>query len=560
MIKMIKVIGICLLLISIIGCGSKQNDNRISNGESADDHDRVTSGNKDVSDSHSTIELKTIGFKYDTDESLGIEYIYAGRGDSVRLGVDKTLIWTCEKNDLNDMDPAIISYFNELLVNKYGCDFTVEIRGYNTLSSKLGENGLTTGVNEYQEYLINAKNQGEQIDILYTGSGMAYMNTYMNAVKQGLLVKLDDILETDAARNIKAVFNEAEKIRYFCVDGIYCIPRTSYSLDRSYVLVNTKFAEELGIEVPCFSDINACIDWLFTLEPYVESERTLVFISNAVDFFDAFGGYVRVVGGLYEHEKEDGSWEYVNVAEEEYYHRLWEKLYLLNEKQICTIANEDRVRFNNGDFLCCFVNLSDMDFQEGKLGLADGTEIEVDVVCSGERYFDRKKICATGIASWSEYTNEAVKLFSLLMSEPELINVINSGIEGVHYELVDGELKALTTDSGMIFYNIPLNNDYAYACAGADLKGNLISGQLNRIKPAGGAIYQTDLSEYKDELAIIAGSNNSLYISKLNSGELWGRESYEALLQEFRDRMNELGLNEIVNGLNAQLKGEQERE
>ncbi len=556
MIKMIRVMILCSIFISIIGCNFRQEDKRISGDESASNHNIVTSSNKDDITSPSMTELKTIGFKYDTDISLGVEYKYAGRGDSARLGVEKTLIWTCEERYLAEMDPAIISYFNELLVNKYGCDFTVEIRGYNTLSSKQGENGLTTGISEYQEYLVNAKNQGEQIDILYTGMGMAYMDTYMNAVKQGLLIKLDDILETDAARNIKAVFNEAERIKCFCVDGIYCIPRTAYSLSSNYVLVNTEFAEKLGIEVPSFNSMDECIDWLFTLEPYVESDRTLVFMANTEDFFDTFGGYVRVVGGLYEHEKEDGSWEYVNVAEEEYYHRLWEKIYLLNEKQICTVENEDRVRFYNGDFLCCFVNLSDMDFQEGKFELASGTEIEVDIVCSEERYFDRTKICATGIASWSEYTDEAVKLFSLLMSEPELINVINSGIEGVHYEFVDGELKALTTDSGRLFYAIPLNNDYAYACAGADLKGNLISGQLDKIKPTGGAIYQTDLSEYKDKLDIIASSSNALYTSKLNGGELWGRESHEALLQEFRDKMNELGLNEIVDGLNAQLKEE----
>ncbi|MBO5228544.1 MAG: hypothetical protein J6B39_06105, partial [Lachnospiraceae bacterium] len=119
-----------------------------------------------------------------------------------------------------------------------------------------------------------------------------------------------------------------------------------------------------------------------------------------------------------------------------------------------------------------------------------------------------------------------------------------------------GAVRALTTDSEIVFYAIPLNNSYAYACAGASLEPAYISS--DRIKPTGGAIYQTDLSDYFDELSIMSGSSNSIYISKLNAGELWNRESYEALLMEFKNKMNELGLNDIVAGLNEQIKEKEE--
>lgn len=552
---------IILLIILAVsaGCGTNPAKGNESTKDSRTAAADMTSGTAADTGTEPVEPLRTIGFEYEKDTSLGMEYIYAGRGDSERLGVAKTLIWVCDITVLKNRDPAIFSYFNELLVNKYGCDFTVEFRGFNTMV--MGRDNVANTIysdpSGYQNYLREAMEKDEQIDIFETGSGMIYTDNYMKAVKDGMLIRLDDKARAEEWSVLEPVFNEADKYVSYCVDGIYGMNSVGTEADRSAVVVNTQMAEELGLEVPELSSMTECLDWLMTLEKYVDDERTLVHLANALDDIGMADGYVKTAGGLYEHEKEDGSWEYVNIAEEKHYHEIWEKLYLLKEKGILADNNkkEDNDRISEGRFLCYVGYFSGDGFRTGRLRMSGGT-VDVEVIYSRQRYTDRAKIGVTGIASWSEYQTEAYRLLTLIMTEPELANLLNSGIEGVHYKIVDGQMVALTTDSSIDGVILPLNRRLLYKYAGREEAG----GEATEALRIGMAVtYDKDMSGYEDKLRTLTNAKNSLYLVALNNATFKGREEYENRLNGFREAMQNIGLNEMVEELNSRLREQEEK-
>lgn len=547
---------IVLLIILAVsaGCGTapvKSNESTKDSQTAAAD---MTSGTAADTGTEPADTLRTIGFEYEKDTSLGMEYIYAGRGDSERLSVAKTLIWVCDIDVLNNRDPAIFSYFNELLVNKYGCDFTVEFRGSNTMLVKSTSGLMYCDSNVYQNYLQEAMEKDEHIDILYSGNGMLYTDSYMKAVKDGMLIRLDDEARAEEWSVLASVFNETDKCKSYCIDGIYAVPTVGSEALWSVVAVNTRMAEKLGLEVPELSSMTECLDWLMTLERYVDDERTLVYLSNSLDDIGMADGYVKTAGGLYEHEKEEGSWEYVNIAEEKHYHEIWEKLYLLKEKGILADNNkkEDNDRVREGSFLC-YVGCLEGDRLRTRQLHRSGGMVDIELIYSRQRYTDRMKIGATGIASWSEYQTEAYRLLTLIMTEPELANLLNSGIEGVHYKIVDGQMVPLTTDSSIDGVTLPMNRRLLYKYT--DREEAVGEGEVAEALRTGMAVaYDKDMSGYDDKLMTLTNAKNSLCLVALNSAKFKNREEYENHLKDFGEAMQNIGLNEMVEELNGRLK------
>ena len=103
-----------VLLLFLCGCGQKSNkygfDVVTSAKESSTDEKTTTDGNEDatsgVADSQGTF----------------MEYVTQGAGMSEKLGVEKTLVFIADITAISGVDPRIYERFNELLVNKYGCD------------------------------------------------------------------------------------------------------------------------------------------------------------------------------------------------------------------------------------------------------------------------------------------------------------------------------------------------------------------------------------------------------------------------------------------------------
>lgn len=67
-----------------------------------------------------------------------------------------------------------------------------------------------------------------------------------------------------------------------------------------------------------------------------------------------------------------------------------------------------------------------------------------------------------GIASWSENKEEAFKLLTMINTDSDLSNLLQYGIFGKHYELIDGKVRMLDTDKRAPGYFSPANQMITY--------------------------------------------------------------------------------------------------
>lgn len=184
--NMKKLCAVLMIVITVFLCSCNQNS--VLPTES----DLATEGTTETA-----IESTTETTTKDTTEETTInmtpmDYVTQGEGMAEKLGVSKTLIFFTDTTCTSGVDPKIYEKFNELLVNRYGCDFTVEFRGYDPFDGA-----------KYQNELRRQQLEGEQVDIIYTGLGTAtFGDTYYAAVDDGLLEPIGSMFDTEYGSKI----------------------------------------------------------------------------------------------------------------------------------------------------------------------------------------------------------------------------------------------------------------------------------------------------------------------------------------------------------------------
>lgn len=450
-----------------------------------------------------------------------------------------TLIFFTDTTCTSGVDPEIYEKFNELLVNRYGCDFTVEFRGYDPFDGA-----------KYQNELRRQQIEGEQVDIIYTGLGTAtFCDTYNVAIEDGLLEPLGAMLETEYGRMLWTSYSKNLWARV-CRDGeYYGVYNLAVASVNSTIIVNAKYVTDESVvqNIKTLGDVYAFLDSFGEIE-----EGVIPLVADLDDLYEFEGGYIFsdwVIG-----KENNGKWEACFALEDEKY-----LSYLAALKKYGTAEGASRGTAGKLGRFVVMIDKKDMNDYNGSflavkenVKSSDYYEMEVYECAVADGWLDNITNGAIGIASWSQYKDEALQLLALIASEPELSNLLVLGLEDVHYTVKDGRLDFENKDysNGRVpLWTCAMGNymiTHPYLLEPIDKTGTYDS---YKVKQGIASLYGIDTSKYstlKNAISLMKNSEKNIgWYCKDNNMEL---------LEELRTRAKNIGIEKMIDDINEQLK------
>lgn len=425
-----------------------------------------------------------------------------------------------------------------MLVNKFGCDFAVEFRGYKT-----------SDAGNYQKELRRLKEVNESVDIIFTGfSTVNVANTYDAAVEDGLLEALNGMLNTDDGKKLWEAYPEKIWSRMSRNGEYYAVLNQENMKTSPLIIINSKYVKDVSVidNIKTIEDVYLFIDSLGEIE-----DGVVPLLADIDSWYEFSGGYT--FGPCILGKENDGKWEaFFSLEDEEYLSRLT-KLRNYGIVKGITHANAKKL----GKFV---VMISDMWISEysgssilvkEKLDSSEYYELEVYECASGAGWYEYMSNMVIGIASWSQYKGESLKLLALIASEPELSNLLMYGLEGVHYKLVDDKVVYLdyNKENGRVPAESSSLGNYMITYPSGLEKFDKISHfneYSDKMNLGVSSQYNVDLSTYN----ALQYKINSIYSDYTN----WlYKDNYMELLEEMRSKMKAEGIYELINEINRQL-------
>ncbi len=300
---------------------------------------------------------------------------------------------------------------------------------------------ITTPIAEMATKLGLMVSGNEKIDLAQTG----LLTTPSNLVAEGLLMDITEYIEGS-----EILSSKAEGLIDACkIDGkIYAYPANLYPANSKAFLYDGDFAEEYGIEMP--ERFETAEDWTKVFEQVKATGADLYPISlgdgnnNELhwNYYEPFSdGYYISYGAIMD---PDNSTTIENwYATEEYMekckqHREW---FLAGYTVPDSISNGINTvdSITNGS---CFGSVNDYNTGSslGYYCASTGKNIKVvpviDPVISASSVIN----ASWGIPVGCENPEKVIAFLELLYTDPAIGNLLNLGIEGVHYSVNEGSM------------------------------------------------------------------------------------------------------------------------
>ena len=438
--RSLKRVLIVILLLAFIGCNTKNENIEVA---TVDKPETVTGDVQTETSSTNDTNLETTGTIAndipDAKRGYGSSRFHVSADEDMkRLGVYKKLVVLC--NYRAELPTTVVSKFNELLVKKYGCDFVVEFIGFES---------VVNSEYTYGEALYDIRAMGQQADLIFAGSE-AEVN-YRTLIEEDFLVELTDILKDteDGQLIYEALPKETwDSVEY---DGkIYGIAPLMNHYGQDILVCNKELAEGLGMYISegfTFYDIGTMLanvseelekQGLLGCYYYIPSLLRILGYFEIVDI--SYSGH-----GIYAKQDSDGKWIAFNPLVDEEFVKLCKVIREYENKgwiaSTDTVVLTEKDKINKGNFVFYIDSMIDDEQIVGNKINSKQTGV-IDVVIGDVKssYLSLKEINVTGIASWSQYQADALKLLRIMQTEPEICNLLAWGIEGEDYVYVDREV------------------------------------------------------------------------------------------------------------------------
>ena len=395
---------------------------------------------------------------------------------------------------------------------------------------------------------------GDRMDIIFVG----YTTSMSDLVANGLLVGLGDLLEEYAPEMLEkaGVLMEA----CYVGDDYYCVPGNYYPAIEDTVVYDADTFEQYNIEIP--------------ENPENSYEYKNALFQNIMD--SDFGGYAYSAGdgvslnitGL--HFDKLGS----SMGSDGVYGVLMD---MANDTEIVNIFDTDeylqeclqlREWWESGvmvpDSLTSGTNfVAAMQARQVIANIASVnatyvpnnkkiTGVETEGITFGDTYLTGTSIpeYGLGVTVTSERPDKAVQFLNLVMTNAELANLMNYGIEGVHYEKVSEHIIDYPEgvdasnvgygiqivsfgDSAEIYQRAPFTEEWYETL-------DQYSAENAQLSQAFGYVF--DSSSVRTQVAAV-----SSVIGEYNPSLMCGMvEDVEGRVEEFRAALKTAGIDEII--------------
>lgn len=396
---------------------------------------------------------------------------------------------------------------------------------------------------------------GEKVDLIMTGITSSPATLYAD----GILTDIGDLLN-EHAPELVALEGELLEVGTFN-GGVYSVPGVLYPGEALNLLYNKSMAEEYGINIP--ESLDSYEDWdaFFAEAKSKLPENVYAFTlgdgggSSTVNWdstYDALGDTSYLSYGVLT-EAETGT-EIDNWYATDKYKKLAEKRKEWYDAGYC-VPDSMTSGYSTLD---CMAAETCFSFQNPFK--ADCNEVTLSKNCGGVElgYIKLSDALITGnstsLMSWgvpitSEKPEKAVQFLNLMFTDPELMNLLNFGIEGVHYEKVSERIVGYPEGvdamscgwGGFINWFGDNAKSYQFAPNTEEYFDDLVNYGLGKARVSKAMGYTFDASAVSTELAAVTN------VIDTNKPSLeCGLVNVDEKLPQFLTALEEAGLTKIM--------------
>lgn len=476
-----------------------------------------------------------------------------------------TLTWYLHGSNVTD-DAAVLEKANEYLKEKLNV----------TLKPIWGTWG------DFDENVVLAINGGDNVDIYFTCSWSA--NDYTAYAKKGAFARLDDpdnnLLEAyaqDVWKELPEVLRNGASVNGSDGMGVYAIPGYKDIATQNCWDINVTLLKKYGYTVADIEKANYYEfgDILKTVKEGEEKENGGTFypllVEGAVlermvtNSIIVTGDSVNNASLGYYLNPDDVSQlgTYGNTIFNKYstpeYKKFIDKTreyflagYIDPSMGIVNLANSTRTEKQlTGEYL-----IGTQSYSLGyEFEAAAARNIEVAMVPVTEPYVDTTSSqgAMMAVSSGSQNKERAVMFLNLLNTDPELMTLLNYGVEGVHYEVVNGGEISFKSPGKRDDYQ-PWTNGMGNVTILPPLEGQGLNfkkefkdyySAASEIPILGWALNQDKI---KNEIAALANVVAE-YAIPLNTGTV----DPETELPKFLEKLEQNGMQKVLDEANSQL-------
>lgn len=301
---------------------------------------------------------------------------------------------------------------------------------------------------------------GDRMDIIFVG----YTTSMNDLVSNGLLVGLGDLLEQNAPEMLEkaGVLMDACRIG----DDYYCVPGNYYPALQDAIAYLPDIMNQYNIEIPenpeasyeyadkFYGNIKAS-----SFDGYATTYGDGIYANILGKRMEKFGANMMadgVYGVLMDMSKDT---QIVNIFETEEYlkeclkHKEWKDNGIIVPDSLTN--GETMVGALMARKVCGSVAAVNATYLQNMKKIT-GSEMEGLII--GDTYLSGASIpeYGLGVTVTSERPEKAVQLLNMIMTNAELANLMNYGIEGTHYEKVSEHI--IKYPDGVDFTNIGYGN------------------------------------------------------------------------------------------------------
>ena len=394
----------------------------------------------------------------------------------------------------------------------------------------------------------------DKMDIVFVG----YTTSMQTLVSNGLLVDIGDLLNQYGQDMLDkaGILMEACKIN----GGTYCVPGNYYPGTITSLAYDKEKVEEFNIQIP--ENPEDSYDWLRKYYQAIKDSDfdgyaitagdgvTLSVTGHNIEKFGSSMGAEGIYGVLLDMEKDT---EIVNIfgtdeylEEVKFRRECWEKGYMVPDSLTTgtnLIGAMMARQIIGGPYP---VNSTFVYNNKNLVGYEPGCIPMAEAVFTGSSIPEY----GLGVTITSERPDKAVQLLNMIMTNADLANLMNYGIEGKHYEKVSdriiknpegvdfsnaewGMQICSYGDSAQIYHKVPFTEEWYDEVADYSIEKSVPS-------KAFGYVFNTDSvrTQVAAVTSVVAEFNPSLMCGLV--------EDVESRVAEFNAALETAGINDII--------------
>lgn len=395
----------------------------------------------------------------------------------------------------------------------------------------------------------------DPIDVIFVSNGIGYRDLAMD----GAFLDLKDMLPT-VTPALNATLSETALIAANVNGGVYCVPSYKDMCCRFGLWMEKKMADTLNIDTTqtySLKDIEPWLEYIHNDPDHVNS--TLMLFGSNYNFprlgmSESYYYFGDITGYSFGAPKSDTSkieCIYLSDAYEDYCKTMydWYKKGYIRE-DVATIDNWNAY-YKNGSGVGYGIKMGQYN-PYAELSNSASYGADVVFINIGENVMSVEDILGAcwAVPAKSKYPEQALKFIELLDTDTDVQNTLAFGVEGVHYNMVDGKIQRVEG-----YADHYKTQDYK---AGDVRVRGLLVGEAEdkavRFEELNNSAVVSPFIGFQADLSSIVNENAAVYSVVQEYARLLGNGAAdpEIYLPMFREALKEAGVETIAETLQAQ--------